>query len=294
MDRNGNENAVSGEGPGVPEGVAVDWFTTVLTDASARDKARFRTQLWQQAEQRYGNYPTPFSLAGHTGISCGGLSYGDSRRSTVIQVSGGAARRLYGAVAALGGRPSRVDLQGTYRLGVAALNPALQAYGGGRASRRVGRSTTARTLIQGTDGGFTCYVGSASSEVRLRVYDKGVESGTCAPGILWRWELQARREHARALCSGLDAADNPADFIDSALRGHCLKVGVEYPSTFGVSVHIYDISRTSSNAIDTLHWLDTSVRPCISRLLQYCGSGPILAALGLLESEQNSTNQPLT
>lgn len=62
----------------------------------------------------------------------------------------------------------------------------------------------------GVRGGTTWYLGAASAAVRLRVYDKGRESGGAIDAI--RWEIQLR---------GVRARDALAQLVDGARRVGC-------------------------------------------------------------------------
>jgi hypothetical protein len=131
-----------------------------------------------------------------------------SKRATQgfgVQFSGGDFDLLYEGgndnlsllrwVASLGGKVSRldvaVDLHGLPGL---AVNDLAQAYEGGNARTSVHKWVIMRGL--GATQGATVYAGSPTSDFRLRVYDKGAETGLGGDWV--RVELQLRRALAQA------------------------------------------------------------------------------------------------
>ena len=143
------------------------------------------------------------------------------------------------------------------------------------------------TLIQNTFGGLTCYGGSASSEIRMRIYDKGAESGDAPPGELWRWELQLRRKKAVGYAKALDSAPSRQSAVASLVHGHTSRLGLRTPD-IPLGAAVIPAVDTSTDSSNTMRWLAEGVRPSIERLLNVYDRDTILAALGLAEPLRES------
>jgi DNA relaxase NicK len=264
----------------LPTSCAVDWITQVYSEPEQRERARFRVGLWQLDEQRKGNFFSNFTVGGMCGLTVGGTAFAASEARAVAQVSGQESRSRWRDLVAIGGSTSRLDLQLTCELGPGSRCPARGSYVPSRRALRVGRPVTSRTLIQGSDGGVTLYAGASSSESRLRVYDKGVESGSHPPGKLYRWELQLRRKLAQAAVNELRAAPDPAVCISSIIRGDALRRAVRIPDAFGGPLTLLRCGSTT-DTIASLEWLARGVAPSVARLVAHGQLDAVLAALDL-------------
>lgn len=167
--------------------VVVDWIACTL-------EKRFNHPA-TMAQYAEGLFPTPAEtyvldkpLHGYRIAivePCGVLimSEGTERMGTHIVLTGGTLDKLANAgfsrqqalstMVRVGARFSRVDL--ALDIHDTSLNP-VQMYNNlldGTAD------TKARSyrLIQGSDGGSTCYIGSPTSEKMIRIYDKAIEQG---------------------------------------------------------------------------------------------------------------------
>jgi len=268
----------------VLQSAAVDWITAVLCEARAVERGRFRSQLWIAEHARAGSRVSAFALGGHFGSQCGGVGWAERTGSAIVQVTSDEAEVRFADVMRLGGRASRLDLQMTYELPFPALGVAARAYRAVPVDRSRGRPTTARTYICSTAGGETCYLGAPSSETRVRVYDKGVESGSHAPGLRWRFEVQARRRFAQSWARQLESAESRPAVIDSIIRAECLKSGVLLPPPLEPLVCIQTDGAQPASIVTTCRWLESSVKPSLARLAHFVPHDEILALLGIDES----------
>lgn len=283
MSSKGEASAGSAQYP-VSEWCAnVDWVTYVYPDVSSAERAIWRAEHWQQAEKARGNRVRPWSLASYRGSSCGGVAFGRMSGGGLVQVSSTRADAAFPILASLGGSPSRIDLALTCHLEPGVNSPALEAYHSTPDVKSVGRQVRAKTLIQSTGGGATCYVGSPTSEQRLRVYDKGAEEGSEAPGVKWRWELQLRRKRAVAYSDHVLAAPHRASAVASAVLGYVGRLGLRSPAIARPSSHVRG-GPAVTDASNTMGWLVAGVRPAVARLLHIYPREIILQALGLAES----------
>lgn len=271
--------------------IGVDWITQVYPSAVEIERARYRVGLWQLDEQRAGNYARPWTVGGICGTQVGGVAFAASAHYGIAQVTGAQADHRWRDLSAIGGHSSRVDVQCTFQLGAGARCPARSGYELEAVAAGRGRRVTRRTLIVGSDGGATLYVGAPSSEHRLRVYDKGVEAKLEEPGRLYRWEVQLRRLHAEAAVRFLWRAPTAIEGQFSLLKHHCDRRSQPLPSVAGVTPVAPGLP-TRSDSLASYSWLETAVRPSVQRLLRYYTRSEILEALGLADATGGS-GEPL-
>jgi hypothetical protein len=280
MQDKSTESAAAGEYPVVEWEADVDWLTQVYEASEQGERAAFRAELWQQARESAGDRRRSWGLAGFSGSSCGGVALGRRGGEIVVQVTSRAAGEHFEALTALGGRPSRLDLALTCILPAGQFHPPREAYTAPSRQSGKGRRTDARILMLTKGGGSTCYVGAASSEIRMRVYDKGAEEGSHPPGQRWRWEVQARRTRAVVRAQALAAAPLRQSAVASQVLGHVSALGLRAPGCNLEHSHHCGVHPTS-DAADTLRWLERGVQPAVSRLLRHYDRATILEALGL-------------
>lgn len=288
MFRNATPSASPPEYPVLAWWADVDWITQVYEDADEAERATWRAELWQEERHAAGDRVRSWSLAGFAGRQCGGIAYGRRGTSAVVQVTSQRAGEAFGVLTALGGRPSRLDLALTAETLPGQFDPPSEAYTAILGQNGRGRRTDARTLIQSTGGGATCYVGSGSSEQRLRVYDKGVEEESAPPGTRWRWEVQARRVRARAHATMLAAAPHRESAVASHVLGHLRHLGLRAPGCNSPCSHPCGV-HTTPDAANTLRWLETGVAPAVERILRIYPRETILRALGLAAPAASGT-----
>jgi len=262
------------------ETAGVDWITCVWSDEKSARRARFRWSLWQADACLRGNYQRPWSIGGHNGSEVGGVAWAERTGSAVGQVTSALADELFAGAVGLNGRPSRIDIQATFIIPKGAKSLAARAYRATVKDRSVGRPVTARTFICGTDGGATCYLGAASSEQRVRVYDKGVQEGTHPPGIRWRIEMQARRKVARAIASEVASSSDRGSTILSLLAGECARSGFVIPRCSPQRASTKADQRLP-DTLQGMRWLESSVRPTVQRLAEHLPIEQLLDVLGL-------------
>jgi hypothetical protein len=110
-------------------------------------------------------------------------------------------------------RLSRVDGWLNDRRRLAEPEDVLEAF---RAGCAVSHTTRSR-FIDDSRTGTTCAIGSRSSELYLRVYDKDRQAGTSGAGV--RWELEAKAARAQQLAERWTACSDPAATLLGILRG---------------------------------------------------------------------------
>lgn len=199
------------------------------------------------------------------------------------------------------GRLSRVDLALDDFERVVGVPQVVAALKGPEA---VSRARKGREMIGFDVGsaeitGETAYLGAPSSDRRLRVYDKTLESGGVVDSV--RWELQFRDKAAQGLAYELGHFDwgelfasqlvSFVDFRDPESHSEVEKrtrlswyqrlVGLAEKATAALPKPIRTVR-------DVLDWLDRSIGPSLAMVVDYFGDG-----LGVLTPIINSGRERL-
>lgn len=273
------------------EDVRVDYFTITCSLSNAKplwDKAKKAALDLEQTLQM-----RPWHFYGYNGFiygngSSGHFAYGEAKtdlQGVIVQASGDLAMRYVSGFFLDVTRWTRIDLAVTAEL--AQPEPTLckgyydwivQNYGGPRQY----------SLIQNNKGGNTLYIGSRVSSEFGRVYDKGVElnNNEYAPGKLYRYEVELKRDKAKSAAS--------------SLMSHTLRQSnIVHP----IAVTVYDwfcrkdipprFNRRDSEGLDLgmvasnrggdkLQWLQKQVSPTVRDMLA-SGDRRVLDALGITD-----------
>jgi hypothetical protein len=131
------------------------------------------------------------------------------------------------------------------------------------------------SIIEGNGGGQTLYVGSRVSEMMLRLYDKGIESGIGGDWIRAELEIKGSRalEVSRMLAVGQE--HEAMKMARALMRGHVDfntehwdKVTGDFPIT---------IAKAKDNTPDTELWIMTQVATAMAKLIRKQGDDALLA-----------------
>lgn len=197
----------------------------------------------QQMKQYYSSLVVESRHAGKEPVRCGGHGYVgtkiehaslmDNGPRYLLQVSGERAAKSI-MLCNEGDTPARIDIQVTVRIAQGAVPRWLDA--AERIARQPRFSRGKRPQVKalhGADGNETVYIGSPKSALRLRLYDKFIESKEERYRDCVRLEAQLRHNYAsriwcematKALGSGfllgvlyayLNQANIPTDWISS-------------------------------------------------------------------------------
>jgi DNA relaxase NicK len=149
----------------------------------------------------------------------------------------------------------------------------------GQAPSRNGRPPT-RTLIRDSDGGQTVYIGRRVSENMGRLYDKGVESATNAPGTRWRYEVEYKGDQAWNAVQALLPVEEEARCVSSTVaQWFSSRGGRVWRHDSLLAVRNWGPKETSTDK--QLQWLARGVRPTVVALIDRLGYHRVTTALGL-------------
>lgn len=265
-------------------GLGIDWVTcTTPSDETG-------VALYSVANKYWSAYPDDvrdWNNQWYTGRSGAGVSWGFGKQGYLFMASGQAAPDVWKQAVITKARVTRLDLQVTARLPQPHPNLPKHAYTGIVAAglqeqRQYG-------LIQNTKGGVTLYAGSRNSAMYGRFYDKGVESETASPGLLYRYEVELKKPKsgslAEYLLTQLEDGIYPEKELIWYVYNWWIDRGVQPVFNPKKAPAIELSSITVQNDLDKkLTWLRGQVAPTIAKLTACGRLNEALDALGITKA----------
>lgn len=251
----------------------VDWISATLGREEDDNQTWLRNCLNCLSDvQALGNTYKRRSLLGFDGWESGGCFVGSNETMHYAQFAGKYANDAYEMVAHPKVHISRIDLQITIQ-----YDTELNKEGRYQYARAIHHNKSLPDyrrrkihLYAGSDGSDTVYVGSPSSDVRGRIYNKAKQSGDAAYERAWRFEVVYRNEYAASVFKQLfDTTTAPTDFILSAVSSWYTERGVS----------ILDLGDNGQNDVKPLkaprtdverklRWVKLQVIPTIRKLAE--------------------------
>lgn len=285
----------------------VDYITVTKKGArSDSDLAAFGRYLVQQ-ETAAGEEWRDFRFSGYRGQMSGGAQFGVRHDSTIVRLSSNAAAEHWAQAYGLASNVTRLDVQ------ITVLPPCLPSQRLAKHHRESRRATRGKgrprgfKFWYGPQGPEAAVFGSRQSNLFLRCYDKGLESGLPEFAGCLRYEAELKKHEAVSSCEQLDQTESPEIWIVAKLRKMLEKSRVCLPplNLSGQvipefeSLPYFEKNRTldgklSERSASDCHvllgqgrlrkraaWLEISVAPTIQLLMALGRSDVVLAALGL-------------
>lgn len=188
-----------------------DWLslTQYRTATEARELEALAVQLIERRSSEGFDESAPPLGHGYRSRGSAGVTWGIREQDVLLVLTGELAREYGRRAYELARNVSRADIQVTVELSRPQTALARRwgdvlrklNHGARKGRGRRWNDRSAGRVIRGIPWGDTLYVGAKKSDVMLRLYDKGVESGAvtageCKPGQWWRYEVQHRRKYA--------------------------------------------------------------------------------------------------
>lgn len=226
----------------------------------------------------------PWTFQGYKGQQTDSIRFGIRGLDLIWESSGEKAASTLAFMAPSTGFALRCDLQVTLRFSTTlpAFGTSLIEYSPGTTPIPL-RSPIQRGVSTQTTGLWLGTVGRRTSPSYLRVYDKGVESKTAPPGVLWRVEVEAKNTHSRTLCRDHLSSLQDPKFCASYVASSVTRLGLHWPYSELASLPV-DVKlgrKEQSTAGQLAIWLTHTVRPVIPRMLSVFTVGEILEMLKL-------------
>jgi len=268
----------------------IDWVSCTL-DKSAIDYQVWRGDVLHALEKvaKEGYEIKRRGLLGYEGLSCGNCFVGENEQGSFAQFTGEKADWAFDYTIHPKTHYSRVDVQTSVKYREYQANIGKKAY---RDSVRANEALPAGRkrkvwIIVGSDGGDTCYIGSASSDQRCRIYNKERQSDDIRYTRAWRYEVVFRNELATTFARNLSTAPiGRADYCLATCISWCAARGVDVSALGSGAGVVLPLQRTLPTDVERkLHWLTTQVRPTIAYLCKLGFRDTILETLLPLERE---------
>lgn len=246
------------------------------------------TMLWESTRD---SVVRPVGMHGYSGLSCNGLAVMYSPERCLIRLSGGATGEGVARLWHQDTTISRVDVQSTVWFS-GEPNPIIR-----EAARHAQYAidegkTRVKSLreITSNDGGYTLYVGSRTSDVFLRMYNKYVESGGDRhyKGAV-RYEVELKGAVAQSVGYQLASViqEERAENEHIRVRMHAtvyktyLDRGIKVPFASEDGAYSLQAPRKRSDVQQKLNWLERSVKPSVYWLMERGLLSEALDSLGL-------------
>lgn len=222
---------------------------------------------------------------GYEGWQIGKVFFGEREDGFLLRATGPIADHVAFTLPCTDLSIARIDLAVTVWYQEDATMVAKERHVAATVSRET-RQAPGRLKIRlqdGTGDGDTLYLGSRSSQVFGRVYDKWRASREEFYRHSWRWELQIKDRTADKVYRAIDGEEDRPAAIGSSVAAWFQARGVDCPAADpGGTVVSIRAPCERSDMNKRLDWLRRQVRPVIARLLKEGHEDAILDALGLV------------
>lgn len=260
---------------------AVDWVTLTSKNAKATEQLQLQSTALAKKVEECGNILTTWGVLGYVGWKCGTIAFGKNALGAITVCSGLDATHVLRKCFSTEVNCTRLDAQVTARLEPESAAVAAQMYAAINATRPQDRRFVTSTLLQGSDGGGTCYVGRRQSQTFARCYNKRVESGDPAYDGCWRFEIELKANAALDLARHLQSSHD----WESEIRGLVFRYFSERGARPFWEPNGFSDFRTprrpKSDTERKLEWLREQVQPTVSALRKLGYTDRVSAALGL-------------
>ena len=251
----------------------VDWISGTL----GRDEIDNQTWLYDclhalEQVAHLGNVYKRRSLLGFDGWESGGCFVGSNETMHYAQFAGKYANDAYHMLEHPKVHISRIDLQITVQYDTELIKEGRYQY-----ARAVHHNKSLPeyrrrkvNLFAGSDGSDTVYIGSPTSDVRGRIYNKAKQSGELVYERSWRYEVVYRNELAyRVFRRCIDADTAITAVIVSEVLSWYRERGVEVLDVMPNGSDITVPPRAQHTDVDRkLKWIRTQVVPTIRKLAE--------------------------
>lgn len=251
----------------------VDWISATL----AREELDAETWLYDclgalSDVQKLGNVYKRRSMLGFDGWECAGCFVGSNETRHYAQFAGKYANDAYYYIEHQKVHISRIDLQITVQYDTELTKEGRYQYA--RAiHHNQGLPEHRRRkihLFSGSDGGDTVYIGSPTSDVRGRIYNKAKQSGDAAYERSWRYEVVYRNDLASRMFGRVfDAYPKNADVIISEVVNWYLARGVVVLDVVSGAYNVTAPPKPVATDVERkLRWIRNQVVPTIRKLAE--------------------------
>lgn len=251
----------------------IDWVSCSLHRESA-DYQQWRGNVLSALERvsKEGYQIESRRLLGYEGLSAGNCFFGENEAGSFAQFTGEKADWAFDYTIHPKVHYSRIDVQTSVKYREYQANIGKRAYRDSiRANEALPPGRKRKVwIIVGSDGGDTCYIGSASSGQRCRIYNKERQSDDVRYKRAWRYEVVFKNELATSFAANLSTTTlNRAQYCLETCIAWCATRGVDVSSFGDGGGVVLPLQRTLPTDVEKkLNWLKTQVRPTIAYLCE--------------------------
>ena len=245
----------------------VDWLT--VTTVAGQESARMLETARAFVLEAYPNeaLPEAWSAMGYKGQSYGALKYGRRKQDEAILIlSSGLADKFGIRFRIPPDRVTRCDLQVTVALDEPDPYVAYKLYQALTRQVENGNLTTRLKYIS-SGTGDTLYIGSRSSELSLRLYDKSKDYPGMDRGLAWRSEVEYKRGRAKSVYRSIESARARYTRIATHVFDEFQRKGVSPLFDKGEPNVAMETQVKVSTPDTKLSWLERCVAPVVTQLV---------------------------
>lgn len=261
----------------------VDWITGTGPASGAIDVCVQKAGKWLKDEEARGHEIKPWCFSEYRGFACGSVALGQRYDGYIFRLGSHMAQRHWRDVFTATRKATRLDIQYTVRFPVDPAVIISRSYRQVKRSKRKSPHGPSHSLFAASDKSSTLYLGSRSSEIFGRLYDKARESKSEFFKGCVRAEAELKGETANSYAHFLFRSNDEQADIISRVSTLMQDRGVSPWLPQGRLPHV--CARLPPTDIERrLRWLETGVRPTVQWLIERCGRDRVLKALGLDEA----------
>lgn len=264
----------------------VDWITFITRGRNDSDEVDEIAEEIKQRDLEQGSALKPFYFQGYRGWRTASCSRGYTQEGSLLLSSSSAADDILTRLVSCTGQMTRLDVQVTCELSRSRLGLERLATTRSTKSRQSPtRYPTRRGHSSWNDGSAIGMVGRRTKPRYIRCYDKGVESGTAAPGVKWRWEVEAKQGLADNLWRDYQTATDHRTWCYRSCESQWKRAGCSWhlPASSKLREAVGAGTKKEPQAHSLAAWLRTTVAPTLPRVLAVYDVAQLLEILGLAE-----------
>lgn len=264
---------------------SVDWLTMTIKRSSAKNRVAALAYEFASDSQETGHELGSWARYGYEGYYCNGLRWGRRDTDDLLQLSSDTAGNMWLDYVAFADNVSRMDLAVTIEFMRDEGPRIIQEY---QKIQRIGQSEKLGrlySLVQGTGGGATVYVGSRSSSQFGRLYDKAKEANQNKRSSDWfnciRWEVEFKSPLSGIVASRLWHPEVPEGYILATVANWFRDRNIWFPDVDLAEVGKMTVPRVELPDEKRMAWLRKQVAPTVNKLLKRIPPADIAEVLGL-------------
>jgi hypothetical protein len=259
--------------------IGCDWMTLTTRDQMRGEEWKAEFSFVASLEQAKGYKWSDARLFGYVGEACGHAFWGKGINGFMVRLSSSCAQEhglLFSPDAV---HCTRIDFQATAELTYPDPGLLERVYNQAQEGTKLNGRPVRYTLIKDSGGGRTLYVGSRSSALFGRLYDKGVEEGTEAPGKLFRWELECKDYAADQAVAMILPSSQPEHAMLGYLGRFFTERSVPVVWSYIRPEENFVVPQVSHDDVGALRWLRGPVARTFARISMTVGKEVALRAI---------------